>query len=217
MLANDIVATIRRGVKEGRLAACDNVTERYLAAALRTTRGQIRSALRLLERDGLVTVVTGNAAVVPVPTAADVVETYAARRSLGALMVRAATRWTTVGRGAVLEVLSELDVCSANDDNERANQLDLAFQVALGDASGLTRIGPMLQLPSEQVPMFIAVFGTRHAFPTDLIVSRDHQLFDAVEAGDVDGAVACWRAKMDESANYMHEELESVRPARPRP
>jgi len=32
--------------------------------------------------------------VVPIPTVADVVETYAARRALDAIMIRAASRWT---------------------------------------------------------------------------------------------------------------------------
>ncbi|CCH80209.1 hypothetical protein BN12_790038 [Nostocoides japonicum T1-X7] len=202
-LADDVVATIRAGVREGRFAGGDHVTDRYLAERLHTTRGQIRSALRLLERDGLVTAIAGHAAVIPIPTTADVVETYAARRALGVLMVRAATRWTPSGRKAVLAVLEELDRCAVDDDVERANRLDQTFQVALADASGLTRIGPMLGLLSDQILMFIAVIGIRYAFPTEGIVRRDHELFAAVDAGDLDGAVESWRAKMDESASYM--------------
>ncbi len=209
-LADDVVATIRAGVREGRFAGGDHVTDRYLAERLHTTRGQIRSALRLLERDGLVTAIAGHAAVIPIPTTADVVETYAARRALGVLMVRAATRWTPSGRKAVLAVLEELDRCAVDDDVERANRLDQTFQVALADASGLTRIGPMLGLLSDQILMFIAVIGIRYAFPTEGIVRRDHELFAAVDAGDLDGAVESWRAKMDESASYMLQLLEDA-------
>jgi DNA-binding transcriptional regulator YhcF (GntR family) len=93
-LADEIVRTIRQGVVDAHLTAGDRVTERHLAGRPHTTRGQIRSALRLLERDGLLTITSGRAAVVPIPTVADVVETYAARRALDAIMIRAASRWT---------------------------------------------------------------------------------------------------------------------------
>ena len=74
------------------------MTESFLAGRLRTSRGQVRSALRQLERDGLLTATSGRAAVVPIMTAADVIELYAARRALGAIVVRAATRWRPEGR-----------------------------------------------------------------------------------------------------------------------
>jgi DNA-binding GntR family transcriptional regulator len=203
-------------VADGQLAGGDSVTERYLAAKLRTTRGQIGSALRLLERGGLVTVTTGHAAVVPVPTVADVVETYAARRALGALIVRAATRWDPAGRQSVLEALAEIDRAAERDDIESANQLDMTFQNTLADASGLARIAPMLQLLSEQVLMFMAVIGIRYAFPIDPIVTRDHQLFATIDEGDRQLAVECWRDKMDESLAYMVEQVEFAYRRRPR-
>jgi DNA-binding transcriptional regulator YhcF (GntR family) len=146
MLADQIIATVRQGVATGRLAGGDRVTERFLAGRLRTTRSQIRAALRVLEGDGLVTITHGHAAVVSVPTVADVVETYAARRALGALMVRAAMRWTAEARRPVAEALAEIERLAAVGDTALCNQADMTFQHALADASGLTRIGPMLQL-----------------------------------------------------------------------
>jgi len=89
---------IRQGVADGRYAARDRATERCLAGRLHTMRGQARYALRLPKRDGLLTVTSGRPAGVPIPTVADVVEMYAARRALGAIMVRAASRWTPAGR-----------------------------------------------------------------------------------------------------------------------
>ena len=58
-----------------------------------------------MERDGPQTVTAGHAAVVPVPTTEGVIETYAGRRSLGALVIRAAIRWSRKGRQSVADSL----------------------------------------------------------------------------------------------------------------
>jgi DNA-binding GntR family transcriptional regulator len=142
------------------------------------------------------------------PTVADVIETYAARRALGALVVRAATRWNPAGRQAVLYALTEIDDAAQREDVDAANELNMTFQNTLAEASGLARIAPMLQLLSEQVLMFIAVVGIRYAFPIDPIVTRDHQLFAAIDEEDRQLAVECWREKMDESVAYMIEQVE---------
>jgi DNA-binding GntR family transcriptional regulator/transposase len=210
-LADEIVATIRQGVASGYLAGGDRVTERYLAGQLHTARGQVRSALRLLERDGLLTITTGRAAVVPIPTLADVVETYAARRALGTLMVRAAVRWTTEARKLVIEALQVLEKRAASGDVYLTGQADIDFQNALAEAAGLVRIGPMLQLLGEQLRMFIAVMGADYAFPIHPILMENRQIFAAIDAGDADAAVEQWRSKMDGAVAYMLRQLQNTR------
>jgi DNA-binding GntR family transcriptional regulator len=214
-LADEIVMTIRQGVVDGRLAAGDRVTERHLAGRLHTTRGQVRTALRLLERDGLLTVTSGRAAVVPIPTVADVIETYAARRALGAIMVRAASRWTPAGRTLVTDALNALEQRAASGDLHRTSQADIDFQDALAEASSLSRIGPMLQILAEQLRMFIAVMGLDYAFPIDSILDRDRRIFAAIDAADEQAAVEEWRAKMDDAAAYMLEQVRTTRPRSP--
>jgi DNA-binding GntR family transcriptional regulator len=214
-LADEIVGTIRQGVADGRLAPGDRVTERHLAGRLHTTRGQVRAALRLLERDGLLTIASGRAAMVPIPTVADVLETYAARRALGAIMVRAASRWTPAGRTLVTDALDALEQRAASGDLHRTSGADIDFQDALAEASGLARIGPMLQLLAEQLRMFIAVLGLDYAFPIDAILDRDRRIFAAIDAADEQAAVEEWRAKMDDAAAYMLEHLRTARPRSP--
>ncbi|HWM01047.1 MAG TPA: FCD domain-containing protein [Actinophytocola sp.] len=213
-LADEIIATIRQGVATGQLAGGDRVTERFLAGRLRTTRGQIRAALRILDRDGLVTITHGHAAVVPVPTRVDVVETYAARRALGSLMVRAATRWTAEARRPVAEAMTEIERLAANDDNALCNQADMTFQHALAEASGLTRIGPMLQLLGQQVRMFIAVVGINYAFPIEPIVERNRAVLAAIDEGNEELAAQRWREKIDEALAYMLEQVEAAHEVR---
>jgi DNA-binding GntR family transcriptional regulator len=213
-VADEIIATIRQGVATGRLAGGDRVTERFLARRLRTTRGQIGAALRILERDGLVTITQGHAAVVPVPTVVDVVETYAARRALGVLMVRAATRWTPEARRPVAEAMADIERLAASDDNALCNQADMTFQHALAEASGLTRVGPMLQLLGQQVRMFIAVIGIQYAFPTEAIVARNRALLAAIDEGNEELAAQRWRKKIDEALAYMLDQVQSAHATR---
>jgi FCD domain len=142
------------------------------------------------------------------------VETYAARRALGALMVRAATRWTAQARRPVAEAMADIERLAANGDNALCNQADMNFQHALAEASGLTRIGPMLQLLGQQVRMFIAVIGITYAFPIDPIVERNQAILAAIDEGNDELAAQRWREKIDEALNYMLEQVESLRIAR---
>jgi hypothetical protein len=90
----------------------------------------------------------------------------------------------------------------------------MTFQHALAEASGLVRIGPMLQLLGQQVRMFIAVVGITYAFPIAPIVARNRALPAAIDEGDDELAAPCWRDRMDEALAYMLEQVEVVRVAR---
>jgi DNA-binding GntR family transcriptional regulator len=210
-LADEIVLTIRQGIAEGRLAGGDRVTERYLAGRLRTTRGQVRTAMRLLERDGLLTITTGHAAVVPVLTTNDVVETYAARRALGTLVIRAAVRWSPQERRSVEDALDVLERCASTGDAHRTGEADIAFQNALAEASGLVRIAPMLEVLADHLRMFIAVMGLDYAYPIDAMVRDDRAIFEAIDAGDGEVAAERWRVKIDDAAAYMLGQLSTTR------
>jgi DNA-binding GntR family transcriptional regulator len=210
-LADEIVVTIRQGITNGRLAPGDRVTERYLAGRLRTTRGQVRSAMRLLERDGLLTITTGHAAVVPVLTTSDVVETYAARRALGALVIRASVRWPPEARQSVIRSLDALERWAAAGDVYRTGEADIEFQNTLAEASGLVRIAPMLQILAEHLRMFIAVMGLDYAYPIDAILRDDWGIFEAIDSGDGETAAELWRIKMNDATTYMLEQLSSAK------
>ena len=211
-LADEIVLTIRQDIAEGRLAGGDRVTERYLTRRLRTTRAQVRAATRLLERDGMLTITTGRAAVVvPVLTTNDVVETYAARRALGGLVIRAAVRWSPEGRRSVMESLDALERCASTSDVYRTGEADIDFQNALAMASGLVRIAPMLELLADHVRMFMAVMGLGYAYPVDDILRDDRLIFAALDAGDGEAAVERWRIKMNDAMAYMLGEVGSAK------
>ncbi|MFD1211440.1 GntR family transcriptional regulator [Arthrobacter sp. GCM10027362] len=206
-LADDIVMAIRQGLAQGMFTNDDEISDRTLAQLLGSSRGRIRQALRLLADEGLVTAATESAVVVRLPAVTDVVETYAARRALGTMAVRPASRWTPAGRASVARLLEEIRRCAERQDIAGAQQADLAFQNALFQASGLARIPPMLESLTKQTLMFISVIGIRYAYPPDRIVEQDTAIFEAVNANDKDRAARTWQAKIDEGARYMVEQI----------
>jgi DNA-binding GntR family transcriptional regulator len=113
--------------------------------------------------------------------------------------------------------MTEIERLAANNDNPLCNQADINFQHALAEASGLTRIGPMLQLLGQQVRMFIAVIGINYAFPIEQIVNRNRAILAAIDDGDDELAAQSWREKLDEALAYMLEQVESMRVARRNP
>jgi DNA-binding GntR family transcriptional regulator len=115
---------------------------------------------------------------------------------------------------AVAEAMTEIERLAANDDNALCNQADMTFQHALAEASGLTRIGPMLQLLGQQVRMFIAVVGINYAFPIEPIVERNRAILAAIDEGNEELAAQRWREKIDEALAYMLEQVEAAHEVR---
>ncbi len=209
-LTDAIVLAIRQGLAAGIFRNYDEISDRTLSQLLGTSRGRIRQALRVLAEDGLVTAATDSTVVVRLPSVEDVVETYAARRALGTMAVRAASRWTSDSRETVAHVLQELRLCAEHEDIDGAQQADLAFQNALFQASGLARIPVMLESLSKQTLMFISVIGIRYAYPPNRIVEQNTAIFEAVSKGDKDSAALGWQAKIDEGARYMVEQISQL-------
>jgi DNA-binding GntR family transcriptional regulator len=115
--------------------------------------------------------------------------------------------------------MADIERLAASGDNALCNQADMTFQHALAEASGLTRVGPMLQVLGQQVRMFIAVIGIQYAFPTEAIVARNRALLAAIDEGNEELAAQRWREKIDEALAYMLDQVQSAhatRRARPR-
>src|SRR3954447_16068038 len=83
--ADFAVEAVRAAIVGGRIRPGERIKEIPLANELGLSRGPIRDALKLLERDGLVQLIPNRGAVVPEIHALDVLEVYALRASLGSL------------------------------------------------------------------------------------------------------------------------------------
>ena len=110
--------------------------------------------------------------------------------------------------------MADIERLAASDDNALCNQADMNFQHALAEASGLTRIGPMLQILGQQVRMFIAVVGINYAFPIEPVVERNRAILAAIDKGDEELAAQRWREKIRRGSR-LHARTGRIRAGRP--
>ncbi|MFJ5956336.1 FCD domain-containing protein [Paenarthrobacter sp. NPDC092416] len=158
----------------------------------------------------MVTAARSDSVVVRIPSLDDVSETYMARRALGAIVVRAASRWSPEGRSRVKNHLDELGDCARRNDVTRAHYLDMDFQIALFEASGLNRIPAILETLTKQAFMHFAVMGARYAFSPTIILDKNTEILVAIDAGDLRAATLSWQTKMDVGLNYLAQHISAM-------
>ena len=206
-VADDVVAVVLRRVETGQLGGGDRLTEGDLARAVRTSRGHVRDALRLLASAGLVALEPGRGAVVPTPTVADVVETYAARRALGTVVVRYAVRAPAEDLAPALAALREMLAVAGSGDAQATGDADLRFQDALAASVGLRQVPQLFRSLTAQLRLFIAVLGLDYAYSIPGMCADDEELMARVLDRDERAAVASWHRKVDDALSYMTTQL----------
>ncbi|MCA4131625.1 GntR family transcriptional regulator [Arthrobacter sp. M4] len=206
-LTEDILSAIRQGLVDGTFSGESEISMGTLNRLLGAPVRDIRSAVRALTEDGLVTAARSDSVVVRIPSLDDVSETYMARRALGAIVVRAASRWSPEGRSQVKKLLDELGDCVRRNDVARAHHLDMEFQTALFESSGLNRIPAMLETLTKQAFMHFAVIGARYAFSPTIILEQNTEIFESIDKADLRAATLSWQAKMDDGLNYYAQHI----------
>lgn len=206
-VADDVVQVLLRRIDEGRLSGGDRVTEADLARAVRTSRGHVRDAVRVLAAAGLVDLEPGRGAVVPTPTVADVVETYAARRALGTVVVRYAVRSPAEDLAPAADALRAMLEVAGTGDAHATGEADLRFQDALAGSSGLRRVPQLFWSLTAQLRLSIALMGLDYSYSIPGMCQDDEVLMARILARDERGAVAVWQSKIDDALSYMTTQL----------
>ena len=215
-LADDVLAVLLDRITSGRLTGGDRITESFLARSVHASRSQVRDALRSLASSGLVDLEPRRGAVIPTPHVADVVETYAARRALGALVVRRAAHWAPGALTPVERALQDLIETGRTGNAWATGQADLHFQDTLAHSTGMRRIPQMFYALTAQLRLFIAVMGLDYTYSIPGMCHDDTTLLDRIRARDEAGAARVWHRKIDDAVAYMTTQL-SVSGAAPRP
>ncbi len=151
-VSEQIAARVGDRVLAGTLAPGEHVFEQELATEFRVSRGPVREAIRILEREGLVTVLARRGAVVTELNAQEVRDIFEVRIALWEL---AARRFVAKPNPEVIEVLR------ANlDEMERLTELDdgagryaeaaYQFWVLFARENGNRRLARMLSSLSLQ-------------------------------------------------------------------
>src|SRR5262245_40206873 len=150
--------SIRAAIVGGRLRPGERIKEVPLADELGFSRAPVRDALRLLERDGLVTLVPNRGAIVPELRAVDVLEVYALRASLGTLALHKLMLDSASLPVAALErELGRLVRAGERRRAADAADADLGYQAAVVAAAGLPRVANEFERLTWQVRTFLGV------------------------------------------------------------
>jgi DNA-binding GntR family transcriptional regulator len=188
---------LREAIADGRIQPGERIKEIPLSQALGISRGPIRDALRLLERDGLVELIQNRGAVVPEVRAVDVLEVYALRASLGSLALHKLMLEGPVPERALERHLARLRDAAARGRARHGADADLRYQTAIIAASGLPRVLAEFERLTWQVRIFISTVEISVGERLPRILAEVEALHEAIIDRRQADAERLWREKFE--------------------
>jgi DNA-binding GntR family transcriptional regulator len=195
----DVAAdALREAIAKGWIAPGERIKEIPVAERLGLSRGPIREAMRLLEHDGLLTIIPNKGAIVPRPTSDDVLEVYAMRAALGSLALHKLMLGGAEIPIATLErELSPFESAVRSGRALKAAEADLAYQSAIVASARLPRVARAFDRLTWQVKVFIGTMGIRYDDKLSEMLDEVRNLHAAIVGGDPVHAERLWREKFE--------------------
>ena len=186
-------------ILDGRSPPGERLKEIPLAEQLGISRGPIREALRLLERDGLVELIPNRGALVPEVKALDVLEVYALRASLGSLALQ-----KLMLENRFPEAALEHDARAPARGGRRGRRPPApptptsAYQSTIIAASGLPRVdAASSDRLTWQVRAFLTALDIGYEDKLARILAEVEALHAAIARRDAREAERLWRVKYE--------------------
>ncbi|KND28209.1 GntR family transcriptional regulator [Streptomyces acidiscabies] len=192
-LADEVADRIREAIFSGAYAPGAPLREVELSGVLQVSRGPVREALRVLEREGLVHCAWHRGTVVTTLSAEDVAELDSLRGALEDLAVQQVIAHASDKDIAVIEKAA--DVMDRTTDPHDMVRLDIAFHDAVFAATGHQRLAAAWESIRCQVHLFLL---TRIGLSTEgylgCIPQEHHALATALRARDPQTALPLFAA-----------------------
>ena len=188
---------LREAIADGTIKPGERIKEIPVSQTLGISRGPIRDALRLLERDGLVELIPNRGAVVPEVRAVDVLEVYALRASLGSLALHKLMLEGPVPERTLERHLTRLRGAVELDNARQAADADLRYQAAIIAASGLPRVLAEFDRLTWQVRIFISTLEISLEDKLTRILAEVEALHQAILERRQADAERLWREKFE--------------------
>lgn len=191
VLSEHIAEQVRTAILTDQLKAGQRIAEGEIAELMQTSRGPVRDALLLLEKEGLVVHHPHRGAFVAELSLRDAEEVYSLRQAIEALAVEYVIKRATPEQFDELDELVErmAALTSPGYDLYEAIEVDLAFHRALCRVSGHKRVLDAWEALCGQVRVLL--LGHRMRNPRDFeerAVNWHRQLVAALRQGDSQGA-----------------------------
>jgi DNA-binding GntR family transcriptional regulator len=185
-LGEDVADRVRNAILRGHFSPGHHLREDELASRLQVSRGPVREALAVLEREGLVNVAPHRGATVVELTPADLTEVYSLRTGLEVVATQLAARHGTAADFARAEsVLKEFSRALRGKVNEQdAARLDLEFHDVFYEAARNERLRVTWQGLRSQVYLFLLQRNTASSDWRMRSVAGHTDILEAVRARD---------------------------------
>jgi len=190
-LVTEVADRLRRAILHGHFVPGERLREEQLATMLDVSRGPVREALAVLQREGLVLIKHHRGATVTNLSIADVEEVYSLRRALECLAIR----WAI--RKAQAKDVDSLDAAIRNMENanqagmtvEDAAALDVHFHTLLIQSAHHVRLLESWLNLRPQIHMFLLYRTITNVEVQRQNVSHHAAILDALRARDEAAAV----------------------------
>lgn len=180
-LSTLVADRLREMITRGLLAPGERLKEAELADSMAVSRGPVREAISILERDGLIETLRHRGARVITLTFDDIEEVYSLRLAIERLaMERCAARATPETLARMDDVIARMKALAPDDDHVA---LDLEFHDLVYAAADHTRLQRTWNLLRSQVSMFLNARLDRDHFRASAW-SEHAELRDVLAKGD---------------------------------
>lgn len=202
---------LRTSILRGRFAPGERLVEAPLSRVLQISRGPLREALALLEREGLVENLPRRGKFVVELTEKTVDEHYSLRRVLEEYAVGQLIASMNPRKRRILEAgIKRMQDAALTRDSLRLSLSDLAFHESLyqlADNDLLLRIWH--ESVAGKLRLLINITGKTHS-SLNTVANHEHLVLAIVE-GDVEGAQAQIRGHVDDAWRRAQESLAASR------
>jgi DNA-binding GntR family transcriptional regulator len=195
-----IVESLRRAIIEGQLSPGESLGQENLAKHFAVSRIPIREALRQLESEGWIVLQPNRGARVTTLSAAEVREIYEVRASLEATALRLAAPHHT--EHSLEEVAAILRRSHSTRDQSLYVKQNRQFHLALYAPAQRPRLSGLIDSLHSQGERYLRL---KLGMPAHKKQSDDEheQMFAALRAGNIDGAVAILEAHLLQTGNLL--------------
>lgn len=185
-LADEVAERLRDAIMHGQLAPEEPLREATLSELMGVSRGPVREALTLLEREGLVVTTPTGRTYVARLSHEELDDVFSLRKALERLAVEyACVRATPDDLDRIQAVVNDMGVATAQDLNAKAMaELDMRFHEAVYQAAHHQRLLDFWNILRPQLYVFLLSRNAARDDYRDQAVRGHQEIVDAIKARD---------------------------------
>lgn len=209
-LSAEVAGRLRSLILSGELAPGTRLIEMALAELLGVSRGPVREALRVLDREGYVVISPHKGAVVAEWSLQDLLDAYDVRFLLEVRAAElAATRSARSCAQTLGKILATWETAAKTDDREVCADLDFEFHRVVWRAADNRCLDAALESTIHPLQAVFLQNATRYDDQFD-VLDLHRRLADAIASGDPAVARAAMEAHMENSLAKARQHSEKL-------